>query len=327
MGMNPAGRASRRAELRSGGQRLGGSLALPRTAGSWRVLALVCASVPQLHSAVIPVPNASFESPATPFVSVVVDDWQKSPKPDWYQETGGFLWDQLVGVFKNTSPSSSDHIVNCDGAQAAWLFAVPDVALSLDRDAAPASGFDARFETGKSYQLTVGIIGMGGNMLDGVPLELGVYYRDDAGEPVTVAATVVTNSAAALGDRTQFQDFSVRVPEVKPSDGWAGKGIGIRFRSLVSFALQGGFWDLDHVRLESFARPVLEAPAWNAGQFEVVVVSAPGDVIELLTTTEVTTPITEWKAVTTLTNETGRVRFTDRHAGDAARLYQARVVP
>lgn len=288
---------------------------------------MVCASVSQLYSAAVPVPNASFESPTTPFVSVVVDDWQKSPKPDWYQESGGFLWDQLVGIFKNPPPDSLDHIVNCDGAQAAWLFAVPDVAMFLDRDAAPASGFDARFEPGQSYRLTVGIIGTGGNMLDGVPLELGVYYRDDAGEPVTVAATVVTNSAAVLGDRTRFQDFSVRVPEVEPGDGWAGKAIGIRFRSLVSLAMQGGFWDLDQVRLESFARPLLEEPAWNAGQFEVVVVSAPGDVIELLTSPEVTAPVAEWKPLGTLTNETGRVRFTDPHAGDAARLYQARVVP
>ncbi|MFO1502070.1 MAG: hypothetical protein U1G07_27470, partial [Verrucomicrobiota bacterium] len=73
-----------------------------------------------LHAALVPVPNASFESPATGFVSVPVDAWQKSPKPSWYEEGGGFLWSQLIGAFKNTAPTSPDHIANMEGSQAVW---------------------------------------------------------------------------------------------------------------------------------------------------------------------------------------------------------------
>ena len=34
------------------------------------------------------VPNASFESPLTPFVDTRIDSWQKTPKPFWYDESG-----------------------------------------------------------------------------------------------------------------------------------------------------------------------------------------------------------------------------------------------
>ena len=105
----------------------------------------------------IVVPNGSFESPATGFVSLTVDSWQKSPKPDWYLEGGGFLWSQLIGLFKNTAPTSPDHLDNCDGNQAIWLFVVPEVALFQDYDTAdaegtgPAHAFDATYDPGKSY--------------------------------------------------------------------------------------------------------------------------------------------------------------------------------
>ena len=80
------------------------------------------------------IPNYSFESPATPYVSINIDSWEKAPKPDWYPENGPFLWTQLTGIFKNTPNGSSDHIDNCEGNQALWLFAVPDVGLYQDYD-------------------------------------------------------------------------------------------------------------------------------------------------------------------------------------------------
>jgi len=279
------------------------------------------------RGAAIPVPNASFESPVTAFISVPLDGWQKSPKPDWYEEAGPSQWDQLTGIFKNPTPGSADHIENCDGAQAGWLFAVPEVALFQDHDSAPTPAFDVRFEAGKSYQLTVGVIGMGGNMRDGVPLEIRLYYRDPGGNPVTVAATTVTNSAEVFGTRTRFVDFAVQAPEVRPGNAWAGKHIGIAFQSTVSLEMQGGFWDLDHVRLEAFGRPVIEAPAWSDGRFEATIVSEPGTVLEMLASTSLAGPVRQWLRVTTLTNETGRVQFTDPGAGDAARFYQAQVIP
>src|SRR5580765_1095809 len=95
-------------------------------------VAALAASTSPLRAGSITVPNGSFESPATSFVSINIDSWQKNPKPDWYVESGGFLWSQLTGIFKNTSAGSSDHLDNCDGNQALWLFAVPEVALFQD---------------------------------------------------------------------------------------------------------------------------------------------------------------------------------------------------
>src|SRR5262245_50961431 len=90
---------------------------------NWRLLQLttrMCAAAACLGSVpaeVIPIPNGSFEAPATTFVDLNIQAWQKSPKPDWYVEGGGFLWIQLSGVFKNTPEGRADHIDNCDGEQ------------------------------------------------------------------------------------------------------------------------------------------------------------------------------------------------------------------
>src|SRR5438552_17921241 len=87
-----------------------------------------------LRGASISIPNSSFESPVTMFVDTHIDSWQKSAKPPCYDESGGYLWDQLTGTFKNTPPTIADHIDNCDGNQAAWMFAVPEVAIFQDYD-------------------------------------------------------------------------------------------------------------------------------------------------------------------------------------------------
>ena len=101
-------------------------------------LAAACVSLAaggtRLPAGPLLVPNGSFETPVTSYVSVNIDSWQKAPKPDWYVESGGFLWIYNVGLFKNTPTNSSDHIDNCDGNQAIWLFVVPEVALFQDYD-------------------------------------------------------------------------------------------------------------------------------------------------------------------------------------------------
>ncbi len=135
----------------------------------------------------IPIPNGSFESPTTVFVGLDIDSWQESSKPDWYVESAGFLWTQLTGTFRNTPSGSFDHIDNCDGNQAIWLFAVPEAGLFQDynsrawNELEPAHAFDARFEVGKSYKLTVGVISMGGGMSNG-----SVLSRPNAGSRFTV---------------------------------------------------------------------------------------------------------------------------------------------
>jgi hypothetical protein len=201
------------------------------------------------------IPNASFESPSTTFVDTRIDHWQKSPKPAWYDEASNGPWDQLMGIFLNTPTNSSSHIDNCDGNQAAFLFALPQVALFQDYSSTdwsrsvPSHAFAARFKVGKSYHLKVGVIGGGGGMTNGATMQLSLYYRDAASNLVTVAATMVTNTASTFSNTTHLVDFTVDVPAVQPSDAWAGQYIGIQLLSTVGFDMTGGYWDVDNVRL------------------------------------------------------------------------------
>jgi hypothetical protein len=209
-----------------------------------------------LRAEFLALPNASFESPSTLFVTTLVQGWEKLPKPADYDESGGFLWDQLVGQFKNTAPGAPDHLVNCDGQQAAYLFAVPQAGISLEPRAATGPDGPVVWEVGKAYRLTVAVLGGGGNMKEGVPLSLQLYYRDAQQGRVTLASTVVSHSAVTFPDRNHLTDFVVRVPAVRPLDVWAGQPLGIRIESTVGGESQGGYWDVDHVRLERLSEPV-----------------------------------------------------------------------
>ena len=210
------------------------------------------------------VPNGSFESPATVFVDTNIDSWQKSAQPVWYDPTANGPWAQLSGVFLNTPVTNSDHIVNCDGAQAAFLFALPGVALFQDGTMTTSSQFASQFRPGRNYDLTMAVLGNGGGMSNGATLQISFYYRDASSNAVTIAATTVTNSGALFPDRNHFVDFTVRVPNVSAGDPWAGKDIGVQIASTVDFSLIGGYWDVDNVRLaESIAIPnfSFESPA------------------------------------------------------------------
>jgi len=210
----------------------------------------------------VAISNASFETPVVTFVGTILDSWQKTPKPDWYDESGGFLWSQLVGVFKNTPPGAADHLDNCDGNQAIWVFAIPEAGLFQDYESiggtntSPEHAFDATYQSGTSYALTVGVLGNGGNMPEGATLELSLYYLDPATNRVPVATTTITNTAELFPVRTHLTDFGVQVPPVKVSDPWAGRPIGAKILSTVTTNLQGGYWDLDNVRIEAVPPPV-----------------------------------------------------------------------
>jgi len=285
------------------------------------------------RAAIIGAPNASFESPPTTFVDINIDSWQKSSKPDWYNESGGFTWVQLTGVFKNTSPASPDHIDNCDGNQALWLFAVPDVGLFQDYDSvdwndpSPTHDFSATFEPGKSYQLTIGVIGGGGGMLSGATLQISLYYRDPASNKTVVAATSITNTPDVFSSTTHLVDFRVDVPVVKADDAWSGQHIGIQMLSTVGANLQGGYWDLDNVRLSSFIVPALLNPVWSDGQFQFMVQSEPGLKLEILTATNAALPMSNWTSLGAITNLTGNMLFTDTTANLAQRFYRTRQLP
>ena len=281
----------------------------------------------------IPVPNASFESPLAPFVNTHVDSWQKTPKPEWYLEEGGYTWDQLGGLFRNPAPGNSEHIGNCLGDQALWIFAVPEFGLFQDYDSTdwanpiPTHAFNAVFEVGKSYRLTVGVIGGGGNMPSGVSLELGLYYRDGLSNQVIVRSTTITNSREWFSSMTNLVDFQVNVPTVKAEDPWAGQHVGIRLFSCATTNLQGGYWDVDNVRLADFEPPRWANPTWTNGQFSVVLLSEPGARFEVVASSNAAAPDSSWVSRGTLTNVTGMDTFVDPTAGAGQRYYRARQLP
>jgi len=289
----------------------------------------------EAEAAVISVPNASFEVPSVSFPTPNFNSWQKSPKPDWYDEgNGAFLWTQLTGVFKNPAvTSTNDHIDNCDGLQAIWMFAVPEVGLFQDyesmdwNDSSPSHEFDAHYEPGKSYDLIVGVIGTGGGMVEGVTMELGLYYRDAASNRVAVATTILTNNPAVFSNNTHFVDCHVNVPVVKVGDPWAAQRIGIQFVSTVTTNLQGGYWDLDNVRLASQLAPVFVNPGHSNVQFECIIQSEPGLVFELFASTNLTLPALNWTSLGVVTNVTGAIPFIDTSANFDQRYYQARQLP
>lgn len=208
---------------------------------------LMAAGASRVRGESIPIPNGSFESPQTAFVDVNINAWQKAPKPLWYDESGGYFWAQLTGVFLNVAPTDPEYIDNCDGQQAAWLFAVPEVELFQD--------LAATFQVGQAYQLTVGVVGGLGNMKDGVPLEIRLYYRDANDARVTIGATTFIYRAGG-SPLNHFQDVQLDLSAVRNTDPWAGKKIGVQIVSTLTLAdldpktgKAGGYWDIDNVRL------------------------------------------------------------------------------
>ena len=275
----------------------------------------------------IPIPNGSFETPTTTYASPFMDFWQKTAKPDWYDETGGFLWTQLTGEFTNTPPGAADHIDNCDGGQAAWMFVVPEVGIFQDYDYPTNHAFNATYEIGKSYHLTVGLIG-GAQVLqmNGATFELALYYRDSASNMIVVAATTVTNLSTVFSNKTHLIDFHADSGFVKASAPCAGQHIGVRLLSSITDTnLEGGYWDLDNVRLTSTRAPALSNPVWTNGQFSCIIQSEPGMTLEIQRTTNLGEQ--NWSSADFITNDTGTFSFTDTNATSGLYYYRARLVP
>ncbi len=202
----------------------------------------------------IPVPNGSFEEPATAFVDLRIDPWQRTEKPPWFDEGGGFLWGQLVGTFANTASGKPDHIANLDGKQAAWLFVVSGAGIWQEL-APEGSANPVRYEPGKSYQLSVDLLGNGGGMLPGTPLEVGFCHVRPDGTRAVVATRTLLNDPALFPVRTQMTTFRVTTPVVAASDPWAGRPVAILAVSTVSRDAEGGYWDLDNFRVTTAPAP------------------------------------------------------------------------
>jgi hypothetical protein len=202
-----------------------------------------------VRAASIPVPNGSFESPTPPPgfpATPLVDVWQKSPQPAWFDPatTGGITWQQLAGVFPNAAAGSPEHIDNLDGDQAAYMFTLPSVALFQELDTA--------FQAGLSYDLKVGVLGAGG-IAEGSSFAVSLYYRDGANQPVTLAATPITYTASLFPLGKHMIDFELSLSAAQPGDAWVGRNIGIQL--LSTFGTGAGYWDLDNVRLTAVPEP------------------------------------------------------------------------
>ncbi|UCD50560.1 MAG: hypothetical protein JSW27_23920 [Phycisphaerales bacterium] len=183
----------------------------------------------------IPIENASFEAPAVDpnaFPALpMVDGWTEIDV-DTEASTN-------TGVFANAAPDSPDHVTNADGGQLVFLGSEQGNALM--------QGLTATYHVGCDYRLTVAV---GASAMfppsaeaPGDTLELVLYYRD-ANEPVDIVHEAVTADGLSA---TQLQDFAVHLPTIRADDAWAGQTIGVAIRAA---GVPGGFWDLDHVRLD-----------------------------------------------------------------------------
>ncbi len=304
----------------------------------WQALAvavmLLSGGMGRLGAATIPVPNGSFESPVTDFAWPDIDDWQKSAKPVWWDDEV-YPWYQETGLFYNYDPvGMTNYIDNADGNQVMFLFSVPEVAVFQDYETiggtntAPTHAFDAQYQVGNSYQLTVGVVNSQAQPpMEGATLEASLYYLDAETNRVTVAATTVVYSAATFSNTTQLLDYQVNVPAVQPDDPWAGRYLGIQFLATVGFESQGGVWDLDNVRLLEFGPPSLRALGRTNGVFKLELDSQPGLEFEILASPDLTEPLANWTSLGTITNTSGTAVFPDEETGFSQRFYRARQVP
>ena len=140
--------------------------------------AIAVAALP-LCAQPIAVPNFSFESQTAPnvypFVNIYVDSWQKNPEPAYFGPIGsyyGIPWAGTAGVFLDVNP-----YVNHVGNQAGYILAFPQVSLFQDYSTSPTHDFNATYEVGNAYNLTVGVFGKS-TLTPGATLELSLYYLD-----------------------------------------------------------------------------------------------------------------------------------------------------
>ncbi len=286
----------------------------------------------EITQVLLSVPNASFESPETTYATNRMDSWQKNPEPIWYNEAlFGGPWDLATGVFSNSPNQNGVIIDNIDGEQAAFLFVLPQVGFFQDYNSidwshtTPTHDFSAKFETGKAYQLSAGLIGGGGNMREGASLALALYYRDASSNMVFVAMTNVVYNATLFPTNTHFVDFSVTSPLVKTSDAYANQQIGIAVFSSIAFdnTLFGGYWDIDNVRLNEIERPRLRTTRIG----EVIVESQPGLKFDILASANLSEPLENWTVIGQVENVTGTITFQDPSINTGRRFYIARYAP
>ncbi|HKQ39982.1 MAG TPA: hypothetical protein VJ063_18030 [Verrucomicrobiae bacterium] len=281
----------------------------------------------RLRETLIDVPNGSFEGPDTTFADPRMDSWQDFPKPVWYDELANGPWDFLTGVFENTEPGASNHIDNIDGTQAAFMINAPAVGFFQDYNSTdwanplPTHEFNATFQPGKAYQLTVGLIGGGGNMPPGASIATALYYRDASSNMVFVAMTNIVHTPTLFPDTTNFVDIPLMSGLVQASAPQANQHIGIAiFSTLMDTNYLGGYWDIDNVRLREIERPRLT----TTRKGEMVVHGEPGLKFDILASANLTTPFANWAVIGTVQMVTDTATFQDPSTSKGPRFYIAR---
>jgi hypothetical protein len=183
----------------------------------------------------IPVANHSFEiieiNPVTnPFGAVpLISQWTELDKDASSQSTG---------VFRNTPDGNDDHIANVDGQQAAFLGSFEGNSIS--------QFVDSKYQVGKDYQFTVSVcLSNNSPPVSGNPLTLEFLYWN-VFEPVSITAVQIPLTGLTS---IYLEDFTLNLSTVQADDAWAGENIGISIRATGT---EGGFWDLDNVRVMEF---------------------------------------------------------------------------
>jgi hypothetical protein len=242
---------------------------LNRRAGLFLPVALCLAGLLTISNTLpaqpIYVPNHSFDSPSAPmvdpYVTTQIGSWQKPAKPayfDFVEANYLIFWEQTAGIFFGPGVYG-----NMDGFQAAYIMAWPEAGIFQDydtmdyNDPVPSHEFDATFEIGKSYTLSVGVYGKGFggfDMTTGSQLGLSLYYRDGANLVTVGSPTIITYDPGLFPNGgANLLDYSVVIPTVAAGDAWAGKNIGIKIESV--YGVGDGYWDIDNVRLTAVPEP------------------------------------------------------------------------
>lgn len=224
-----------------------------------------------LQAQPIVVPNSSFESQSGvgfPYdTNPFLDAWQKIPEPADYAYLGSGTppWYGTAGAFVNVSVYNPTPYGNVTGAQAGYILMAPHVTLFQDYTTSPTHDFNATYEAGKAYNMTIGVFAKSSfnNIVPGSTLELSLYYLDDANAKVKVGSTIISYDATtfALTPNLNLIDYQVNTPIVQASDAWAGKHIGIQLESTIPLEMTSfGNWDFDNLRLTA----VVPEPATTA---------------------------------------------------------------
>jgi hypothetical protein len=213
-------------------------------------LAVLCAVPASAQTSNIPIANPSFELPdasgSPTGVSTVIDSWQKTPQPGYFDPNVFFLtWDSVAGIFPNAPVGDPRHLLNADGNQVAYIFAFPQAGITQD--------LSASFTPGVSYSLNFGLRG-GGSLTAGTQFLAGLQYFDGTGW--FFAGSQIVYATSDYNTTQLLQTINVSVPTVQSSDVWAGKPIRVELEGISFNGASGlAYWEADNVSLTASAVP------------------------------------------------------------------------